>query len=70
MAADTIISYLMCIDGIVSERKRIAAKLFIAKAVCRVQAAMAYILSDDNSVMDHHAAIIDRGEDRPEFVTP
>jgi hypothetical protein len=63
MAADTVISYLMCIDALSSERKKKTARLFISKAKWRVQSTMEYILSDENCHLEDYEDIIDRGED-------
>lgn len=63
MAADTIISYLMCIDALKSARKKKSARLFISKAKWRVQSVMEYILSNDNSLPENYEDIIDQEED-------
>jgi hypothetical protein len=49
MAIDTILSYLLCIDALHSERKKKVANLFIQKASIRIQANMNYIQADDGT---------------------
>jgi hypothetical protein len=49
MGNDAIMSYLLCIDALKSERKQKIARLFIGKAIPRCKATMEYILSDDRS---------------------
>jgi len=63
MATDTLIGYLMCIDGRCSKRKKTAAGLFLSKGRWRVQAAMAYILSEDLCLPKGHETVLDEGED-------
>ena len=63
MAADTLISYLMCIDALKSARKKKTARLFISKAKWRVRSVMNYILSNDDCLPEHYEEIIDQDED-------
>jgi len=58
MGNDVIISYLMCIDALKADRKKIVAHLFIAKALIHCRGIMEYILTDDNSTVDFHEAVI------------
>lgn len=58
MAADTVLSYLLCIDALKSERKKWIAHLFINKARIRVKSTLDYIVSDDRSLIDYHKAVI------------
>lgn len=58
MAIESIISYLMCIDSLNSDRKKKVAQLFITKATLRAKADMEYITSDDNSVNEFRAEIL------------
>lgn len=62
MATDTIISYLLCIDALKSDRKEKIAQLFISKAKHRVKSNLDYILSDDNCLVEFHKDIIDSEE--------
>lgn len=48
---DVIMSYLLCIDALKSERKKNVAQLFTAKALPRCKAIMDYVLSDDCGVL-------------------
>ena len=63
MATDIIISYLLSLDGLKSERKKKTALLYISKAKIRVQSTRDYILSDDTCLLDFHRDIIDRDEE-------
>lgn len=63
MAGDTIISYLLSLDGLKSERKKKTALLYISKAKVRVHATRDYILSDDTCLLDFHQDILDREEE-------
>ncbi|MCP4042166.1 MAG: acyl-CoA dehydrogenase, partial [Gammaproteobacteria bacterium] len=58
MSTDTIMSYLLCVDALKSERKRKIAHLFIAAAKIRVKSGLDQILSDDDSLMRYHTDII------------
>jgi 3-(methylthio)propanoyl-CoA dehydrogenase len=58
MGNDVIISYLMCIDALKADRKKIVAHLFISKALIRCRATLEYILADDTSLIELHEAII------------
>ncbi len=58
MAIDTILSYLLCIDALKSDRKKKVARIFITKAKHQSKATMDYILSDDNSLVEMHEDII------------
>lgn len=58
MATDTIIAYLLCIDGLHSERKGKLAQLFISAAQRRVKAHLDFILSDDVSMIRCYGDII------------
>ncbi len=60
-AADTIMSYLLCIDALASERKQKIALIFIGRARHRVQSALDYILSDDRSIVDYQQDVIEGG---------
>ncbi|MEE8398083.1 MAG: acyl-CoA dehydrogenase family protein, partial [Desulfobacterales bacterium] len=67
MASDTLISYLLSLDALHSERKKKTALLYITKAKLRVYSARDYILSDDTSLLDFHQDIIDRDEEGVEL---
>lgn len=58
MATDTIIAYLLCIDGLKSDRKKKIAQLFISAAQFRVKSRQDFILTDDTSMMEFHEDII------------
>lgn len=62
MATDTLIAYLLCIDALKSDRKKKVAQLFIAAAQIRVKYAQDFILTDDVSMMEFHADIINQEE--------
>ena len=62
MVTDTIISYLLCIDALKSNRKKKIAQMFISKAKHRVQSMLDYILADDCSFIDFHKEVIDAEE--------
>ncbi len=59
ITCDTIHAYLLCRDGLQSERKANMAKIFINKANFRVKATLDYILANDHSIIDLHGQIID-----------
>jgi hypothetical protein len=58
MAIDTILSYLLCIDALKSDRKRKVARIFITRAKHQTKTTMDYILSDDISLLEMHKDII------------
>ena len=58
LATDVVISYLMCIDALKSDRKKKVAAVFISKAKHRIVANLNTILSDDEDVMVYHREII------------
>jgi len=60
-ATDTILSYLLCIDALASERKQKIARIFIGRAKHRVQAALDYMLSGDKSIIAYQKDVIDEG---------
>ncbi|MFC1576752.1 acyl-CoA dehydrogenase family protein [Candidatus Omnitrophota bacterium] len=57
MAADTIMSYLLCISALASDKKKKTATIFISKATHKIRSALDYILSDDKSLIDFHQDI-------------
>ncbi len=59
LATDTTLAYLLCRDALQSDRKKKIAKAFLAKAAPRVDATLAYILSEDTSLLCDHEQIID-----------
>jgi len=59
MTCDIIYAYLLCRDGLQSERKANIARLFINKAHFRVKSTLDYILADDSSLINLHNQIID-----------
>ena len=59
MTCDTIYAYLLCRDGLQSERKTNIAKIFINKANFRVKSTLDYILANDHSIIDLHSQVID-----------
>ncbi len=58
MAADTIISYLLCINALACDKKKKIATLFISKATPKTKSSLDYILSDDKSLIEFHRDII------------
>jgi len=62
IAADTVISYLFCLDALKSDRKKKVAAIFIAPAQRRVQESLEAILSDNMDLIRLHKDIIDQGE--------
>jgi 3-(methylthio)propanoyl-CoA dehydrogenase len=58
MGTQVIISYLLCIDALRSDRKKLIAHLFISKALPKLRGVLEYILSNDNSVLEFHGAVI------------
>ncbi|MFA6408626.1 MAG: acyl-CoA dehydrogenase family protein [Gammaproteobacteria bacterium] len=58
MGNDVIMSYLLCIDALKLDRKKIIAHLFISKAIPRVKASMEFILSGDHSVAEFRESVI------------
>jgi len=59
MTCDVIYAYLLCRDGLQSERKVNIAKIFINKAQFRVKSTLDYILTNDHNIIDLHHQIID-----------
>ena len=59
MGIDLIIGYLLCIDALKSDRKKIVAHIFVAKALSRCKNVLDYILSDDHSILEFHETIIE-----------
>lgn len=62
MAADTFLSYILCIDATHSERKKKIADIFITKAKHRVKSNIDYIVSDEVSLVSFYKDVIDRQE--------
>jgi alkylation response protein AidB-like acyl-CoA dehydrogenase len=58
MGTDVIISYLLCIDSLKSQRKKKVAQVFISKAVTRCRSACDFILSNDCSLIDFHGDVL------------
>lgn len=54
---DVIISFLLCIDALKSDRKKKVAQLFIAKALPHCRAIKDYILSGDRSMLEFHSDV-------------
>lgn len=59
MGTDVIMAYLMCIDALKADRKKIVAHLFMSKALARVHAAMEYILSGDTGLLEFYNVVIE-----------
>ena len=59
MAADTIIGYLMCIDSLKSDKKKIIADFFLSRAGYEMESDLDYILSDDTSLINLHEEILE-----------
>ncbi len=62
MTIDIVISYLLTMDAIKSDRKKKVAKLFILKAQHQVKAAMERITSGDDSLIKFHSDVLDTEE--------
>ena len=62
LGTDTIISYLLCIDALKCDRKKMVAHIFITKALTRAQATRALILTNDRSILEFHAEIIGKSD--------
>ncbi len=60
LAIDTILSYLLCMDALHSERKKKVANLFIQKAVIRIQANMNFIKADNGTYQASYQDILKR----------
>jgi hypothetical protein len=58
MGADTLISFLLCIDALQNERKKEVAKLYMKRAERDINGSMNYILSGDHSLIDNFEKII------------
>ena len=59
MATDAIVSYLVCIDALASERKQKVARIYVNRATYRVQAALDHILSGDRSVIEFQQDVLE-----------
>lgn len=62
MGNDIIISYLLCMDALKNDRKKVVAHLFITKALPRVQSCLHYILSGDITAIEFSDAVISRAK--------
>ena len=58
MAADTIIGYLMCIDSLGNEDKKLMASLFIARAAPASIGTLDLIRSDDRSLIELYEKVL------------
>lgn len=58
LGIDVVISYLLCIDALKADRKKMIAHLFISKALPRAKMNLEYITSNDHSTLEFHAEII------------
>ncbi len=58
MATDVVLSYLLCIDAIKSDRKKSVAEAFLSKAKNRVKNNLDYITSNDMTIINNHKVII------------
>jgi len=67
MAADTIMSYLTCIDGLHSSRKEDVAKAFISKVKPRLRSWHDAVMSDELSFMTTHQSILHKEEELEEL---
>ena len=59
MGIDLIISYLLCIDALKSDRKKIVAHIFIAKSLIHSKNILDLILTDDHTVLEFHDTVIE-----------
>lgn len=60
LATDVILAFLLCRDAVRSDRKRVLAEIFMAKALPRADGMLAYICSKDRLWIDAHSQIIDQ----------
>lgn len=58
LGTDVIIGYLLCIDALKNDRKKMVAHIFITKALARARASMELILANDRSTLEFHSEII------------
>ena len=59
MAADTIIGYLMCIDSLKNDKKKIITDFFLSRAGYEMESDLDYVLSDDTSLINMHEEILE-----------
>ncbi|MFC2167566.1 acyl-CoA dehydrogenase family protein [Acidobacteriota bacterium] len=60
MTIDTILSYLLCLDALHSDRKKTVAELFFQKAAIRIQANMNFIHADDGTYQTSYQEILNK----------
>jgi len=58
MGNDVVLSYLLCIDALKSDRKKMVAHLFITKALPQVQSCLNYILSGDYGALEFGGLVL------------
>jgi len=58
MTSDIIVSYLLCIDALKSDRKKKVAEIFISKAITRVKANFEFIERKDYTIIENHKNIL------------
>jgi len=58
LGTDTIISYLLCIDALKCDRKKMVAHIFITQALIRARACVETILANDHSALEFYTEII------------
>jgi len=58
MGVDAVLSYLLCVDALYSERKKKVAQFFISQALPRCKAILDCILSDDKSTIQFHREVL------------
>lgn len=58
MGTDLIIAYLLCIDALKADRKKIVAHIFINKALARSRASSEQILSGDTALIEFYGQVI------------
>lgn len=58
MASDIIVSYLVCMDALRSERKKKVAEIFVSKAYSRVKANLEFIERKDFNIIENHKQIL------------
>ncbi len=63
MTAETIMSYLVCMDGLHSSRKQDVARTFIALTRPRLRSMHEAVLSDEVTCMTTHASILHGSEE-------
>ncbi len=62
MAQEVIISYLLCIDALYSDRKKTVAGIFLSRVRPRIQEKLHYIQADDYQILNQRHKVLDTRE--------